>query len=471
MSSMQKLCFLNTLRQASASGRIPVIPDIKCVSPKDGDLMRGRDPRAIACNLAAGGAPVLSVVTEGAHFGGSMDLLKDICRAVNVPVLRKDFIEEEADLDRTKEAGADAVLLMVSCLGEERLTGLYHAALSRGLTPFVETHTPESLRFALHRLKAPLIGINHRDILVLEKDDGNVSLTQQLLDGTVPLPDAREGGASPLIVAESAMHTPSEVRSAIRAGADAALVGTGILTAPDPVRMYQRMTRRAGLKICGLMSEADVDACLENHVDLCGFVTEYPVPVRWNLTEAQAAPLIRRAHNAGTRTCIVTGGSFSHVLSLAKKLKPDYVQLHFRETLEETVRICQALHAEGISLIRSVPMNPAERLAMFGTDSLPDSLRMLDSSPADAILIDSRDAENAASGGGRILSEGNMTQKLRDTLRNLRSPLFCGGGITAENAAGIMALLHPDCLDVMTGAEDPHGRKDARKIRSILASY
>ena len=96
---------------------------------------------------------------------------------------------------------------------------------------------------------------------------------------------------------------------------------------------------------------------------------------------------------------------------------------------------------------------------------------MLDSSPADAILIDSRDAENAASGGGRILSEGNMTQKLRDTLRNLRSPLFCGGGITAENAAGIMALLHPDCLDVMTRAEDPHGRKDARKIRSILASY
>ena len=218
--------FLNALKNKYSSGCIPLIPDIKCISPKDGDLMRGRDPRAVAKELAGAGAPAISVVTETKDFGGSMELLRDICAAARVPVLRKDFIETEADLDETKEAGAAAILLMISCLGTEKLTALYHAAVSRGLTPFVETHSAEELDYALHILKAPLIGINNRNILVLERDDGDVSLTQSLLAGTL------SGGA--FIVAESAMQTPEDVRAAIRAGAKAALVGTGILKAQDP---------------------------------------------------------------------------------------------------------------------------------------------------------------------------------------------------------------------------------------------
>lgn len=451
--------YLDALKNQYSSGCIPVIPDIKCISPKDGDLMRGRDPRAIAKELADAGAPAISVVTEAREFGGSMELLREICAAVCVPVLRKDFIETEADLDETKEAGAAAILLMISCLGTEKLTALYHAAISRGLTPFVETHDAKELDFALHTLKAPLIGINNRNILVLERDDGDVSLTRSLLSGV-------ESGDA-FIVAESSMQTPEDVRSAIRAGAHAALVGTGILLAPSPARMYRQMAHRTGLKICGLMSEADVDACLQHAVDICGFVTKYPVPVRWNLSAEMALPLIRRAEQGGSKTCIVTGGNVDDVVSLARQLRPDYVQLHYRETLEETGRIARALHEERISVIRSVPLSEEERLAMFHTGSFTEALQALDASLVDAILIDSRDAGNAADGGTGLFGQCGIPSELAYVLKDIRKPLLCGGGITAENAAEIISAMQPDYLDVMTGAESPDGKKSAGRIRQI----
>ena len=113
--------FLEALKNRKAEGGIPLIPDIKCFSPKEGDLMKGRDPVVLAQMMAQAGACAVSVVTEEKEFHGSMELLKQVCGAVKVPVLRKDFITCEKDLDETKAAGADAILLMVSCLGEEPL--------------------------------------------------------------------------------------------------------------------------------------------------------------------------------------------------------------------------------------------------------------------------------------------------------------------------------------------------------------
>ncbi len=131
--------FLDALKKKKETGMIPVIPDIKMFSPKEGDLMRGRDPVAYAKALAGAGAPVLSVVTEEKEFHGSLKMLRDITSQVNVPVLRKDFIESAEELDDTVNAGASAILLMVACLGEKRLEELYRQALERGLLPLVET--------------------------------------------------------------------------------------------------------------------------------------------------------------------------------------------------------------------------------------------------------------------------------------------------------------------------------------------
>ena len=486
--------FLESLRKTAAAGRIPLIPDIKCYSPKDGDLTRGRDMTQVALALKAAGAPVLSVVTEEKEFHGSLALLKKIADATGLPILRKDFIETEADLDKTRAAGADAILLMYACLGRERLHALYQAALKRDLTPLVETHTAEELRWAAE-LGAPLVGINNRNIRILERDDGDVSLSESLLKTF-----KNENAAAPFLVVESAIRDGADVRRAIRSGADAVLVGTAILKADDPACAFRRMTRLAGLKICGHQTEDDVRASLTAGADLLGFVTEYPVPVRWNLTAAQAAPLLALARGEGAgsadgtmtgsssdacaktcpmtgassaervKTCIVTGGASAKVLALARQLRPDFVQLHYTETLAETQEIARALAADGIAVIRSVSGDRAMRKAAYGTDELPEIINLLLQSAVSGILLDSRDAGNAARGGSGVLGEmgGELTPALRDKIRAAGKLLIVGGGITAENAAAVYRTFAPDVLDVMTGAEDADGRKSAERIRQYI---
>ena len=488
------MVFLEALKKRRSEGLIPVIPDIKCFSPKDGDLMRGRDPVEIAKTLEKAGACVLSVVTEEREFRGSMELLRAVCAAVRVPVLRKDFIETVRDLEETKEAGAAAILLMYSCLGKEKLEFLYREALQMGLLPFVETHTGEELSYA-EQLGAPLIGINNRNILLLERDGGDVSHAAGLLTG---LRDHLRGGdaaedpacAEPFLVVESGLQCGADVRTAVRSGADAALVGTAILREEDPAAMYRAMSRPCDLKICGLMNREGAELCVRNHVDMLGFVTEYPADVPWNLQREETKALLESCRAAGkteksggyAKTCIVTGGSTEKVLSLARELRPDAVQLHGRESLQETAETAQALKEEGILLIRSVPGTPALREEMFGTADLQQIAELLGRTETSAILLDSRDAGNAASGGGSIL-----TADLSDTHTPVGRKAFCsgsgmrpeagdglllviGGGLTADNVREGIRRFAPDMVDVMTGVEDLPGIKSGEKLSRLVHS-
>lgn len=223
--------FSGVLRARRIAGFVPVIPDIKCTSPGEGDLLRGRDPVEAAALLRDAGAPALSVVTEPVNFGGSLALLERIVRATGLPVLRKDFIENPDDVRRTRDAGADAMLLMCATLTEDALTELYEVALACGLEPLVEAHTPEELRFA-GRLGTKLIGINNRDILRLEKDGGGVATTTAL---------AYAAPSGALLVSESGLLGPDDVRAAISAGAHAVLVGTAIWRAADMRDFYESL--------------------------------------------------------------------------------------------------------------------------------------------------------------------------------------------------------------------------------------
>ncbi len=455
---------LTALKARKTQGLIPVIPDIKCFSPKEGDLLRGRDPVAIAKELASAGACALSVVTESSAFHGSLELLRRICAAVPVPVLRKDFVETKEDLQATKLAGASSILLMYSCLGKERLETLYRESLELDLVPFVETHTAEELRWA-GELGAHLIGINNRDILQLEKDDGDVSLAASLLH-TAP------DGA--FIVVESGLQNGADVRKAVRCGAGAALVGTAILKAPSLTAMFRSMTRPCNLKICGLMDTDGVYLCLQNQVDMLGFVTEYPVDVPWNLSRSKASALISCTQNAcssrgsNAKTCIVTGGSPEKVIRLAEELRPDFVQLHYTETLADTLQIANALHRLQIRIIRSIPSDIELRRLMFGRSELDEILSALQEISVDIFLFDSRDAGNAASGGGSILQAEKKTGL---SGRNPgMSPFMFGGGLNADNIRQALNLYSPDWLDIMTGSEISPGRKSETKIRKITAA-
>ncbi len=226
------LKFSAALRNQHRSGKIPVIPDIKCMSPQEGDLLLGRDPIKFAKALTAAGAPAISVVTEPKYFGGSPELLLLVAQATALPVLRKDFINTRAQLQESVELGASAVLLIASMLEKEQLFRLFEDALALGLEPLVETHN-ESEIYSANELNMTLIGINNRNIMELEMDDGSVSTTEKLAGLVRP---------NVLVVSESSITGPADVLQAIAAGAHAVLVGTAILRAKDPVEMYHNLS-------------------------------------------------------------------------------------------------------------------------------------------------------------------------------------------------------------------------------------
>ncbi len=198
---------------AEGEGRVPVIAEVKPTSP----TTEGRsetDPVAIAEAMVAGGAAALSVLTEPEHFGGSTEALSRVRAAVDVPVLRKDFLVREAQLDAV---AADAVLLIARFLGDD-LPAMVAAARDRGMEPLVEVHTPDELAAALDA-GATLVGVNNRDLGRLE-----VALdTFERVAATLP------ADAEVRLVAESGIESGADVRRMRAAGADALLIGTAIM--------------------------------------------------------------------------------------------------------------------------------------------------------------------------------------------------------------------------------------------------
>lgn len=223
--------FRAALEAARDAGRAPLIAEIKVRSPKEGDLLVGRDPVQLARRMESAGAACLSVVTEGRHFGGSLALLRTVAAAVSLPILRKDFVTGRDDVRATSEHGASCLLLIAASLPWPKLVGLHEEAHRHGLETLVEVHDASQLRQAL-TLDLDLLGINNRDISRLETDDGTVANTIRLL-GKVP------AGVS--TISESAISDPEEVRGVLAAGGLGVLIGTSILKVRDPEQAIRRL--------------------------------------------------------------------------------------------------------------------------------------------------------------------------------------------------------------------------------------
>ena len=191
-----------------------IIIDFKPISPQYGDLFKGRNPLDVARRLEKAGILGLSVVTENEHFGGSLDLLRSLVKTVSLAVLRKDFIKTEDDLYETLDYGAKGVLLI--CATMENIGALHEKALSIGLKPVVEVHTQDEMKQA-ESMGARIIGINNRDITVLEKDSGTINLTLDLIK-TAPK------GA--YVISESGISCREDAQRVLDAGANAVLIGT-----------------------------------------------------------------------------------------------------------------------------------------------------------------------------------------------------------------------------------------------------
>ena len=236
MTLTQQACSLvSAIAMRKREDQIPVIAEIKVRSPKAGDLLRGRDPVRLAQRMCACPIAGLSVVTEPTHFGGSLDLLRDISDAVSVPIMRKDYYRTPRDIEETKEAGADVVALNLSLLADETISSLGKAAIQSRIELLLAVHsTEETRRVARLNVRPDLIGINNRDIKVQETDDGNLSHTESLI------PFLSKGVP---IISESSILDAADARRARAAGADAILVGTSILIADDLERTIHTLVK------------------------------------------------------------------------------------------------------------------------------------------------------------------------------------------------------------------------------------
>ena len=210
--------------RAETADRVPVIAEIKPTSPTT-DGTREDDPVELATSMVAGGAAALSVLTEPDHFGGSVETLRRIRGAVDVPVLRKDFLVDEAQLDA---AESDVVLLIARFVGDD-LPSLLAAARDRGFQVLVEVHDREELTAAVEA-GATYIGVNNRDLARLVVDLETFESVAPAVPEDVTL------------VAESGISTPADVRRMREAGADALLIGSAIM-AGDVEATTRTLTR------------------------------------------------------------------------------------------------------------------------------------------------------------------------------------------------------------------------------------
>ena len=234
------------------------IAEIKRRSPSAGDLRPDADPARIAPAYAAAGAAAISVLVDE-RFAGSWDDLRAARAATDAPLLAKGFFSTPDDLRTAKRAGADAVLLLLRDLDDATTTALMDEASRLGLDTLVEAHDRPELERAI-ALQAPVVGVNARDLATFAIDRA----AQLELVAAIP--------SNRVVIAESGIASRAQGAAAELAGADAILVGSTLMRAPDPAAKLAELLSRPLVKVCGLTLEEDVAAAAESGADLLGFV-------------------------------------------------------------------------------------------------------------------------------------------------------------------------------------------------------
>ena len=420
--------FLASLR----AGGTRVIAEVKHRSPSAGTILP--EPAAaipaVARAYRRAGAAAISVVTEPDFFGGDLAWLGEVKRISGLPVLMKDFVVDEAQLDLALSLGADAVLLIVSVLPGDGLAHLHAAARERGLAVLVEAHDEEEVGRALSA-GAEVVGLNARDLGTFEVDlDRIVALGRRLPPDVVR-------------VAESGIHAPGDVARLAAAGFDAFLVGESLLRSGDPARAL-RALRGEGtteVKVCGVTREEDLAAAEELGADWIGLNLSARSPRR---VSVQVARALREASRfAKGVVAVVAGNGVREAGEIVHAVAPDALQWH------------DGLDARS-GLAVPVPVWQAVKV---GKDPLGEAA----SWPADVLLLDAAHASLA--GGTGETWDWSLFAHFPATRK-----VFVAGGLSPENVARAIAECAPAGVDVASGVENAPGIKDRGKLAAFLAA-
>jgi indole-3-glycerol phosphate synthase/phosphoribosylanthranilate isomerase len=234
------------------------IAEVKRRSPSAGDLRPDADPGALAAGFERAGAAAVSILVD-ARFAGSIDDLRAARAATELPLLAKGFFSTPAQLEEMRDAGADAVLLLLRDLGDQSVMEMMQAARALRIDALVEAHDSDELQRGID-LGADPIGINARDLSTFRIDRAAA------LELVANAPEDR------IVVAESGIGSRARGAAAELAGADAILVGSALMRAPDPAAKLAELISRPLVKVCGLTREEDVAVTAEAGADLAGFI-------------------------------------------------------------------------------------------------------------------------------------------------------------------------------------------------------
>lgn len=416
--------FLAALRGGGAR----VIAEIKHRSPSAGVILPDAEGRveSVARAYRRGGAAALSVVVERDFFGGDPGWIPRAKAASGLPVLMKDFVVDEVQLDLAVALGADAVLLIAAALDDAALLRLHRAAEERGLAPLVEAHDEGEIHRAL-AAGAALVGVNARDLTTFEVD----------LPGTARLGALLPAGA--VRVAESGIGTRGDVERLSRAGYGAFLVGESLLRSGDEARALRELRGEGTteVKVCGVTRAEDLEACRAAGIDYVGFNFSPRSPRRLESTISSA--LREAAAFAKGVVAVFAGNDPAEVLEVASAVRPDVLQL-----------------TDPPGEARAWPL-PVWQTVRVGRDDLGAAARW----PGEAFLFDS--AVGGLSGGtGRTFD----WRLLDDVPRN--RPWILAGGLTPENVGEAVRRVGPDAVDVASGVESAPGIKDGARIESFV---
>ncbi|QQK79870.1 indole-3-glycerol phosphate synthase TrpC [Salicibibacter cibi] len=225
--------FKQALAYAANRDGIGLIAEIKRASPSKGVLAEDLDVVERAKAYEAGGADAISVLTDGPYFQGSIMDLVAVKRAVNVPVLRKDFIVDERQIEESARIGADAILLIASVLEPDHLKDMAEMAQAIGLETLVEVHTKDELERLLDVYGPSMIGINNRNLQTFATDTEQT----RALSASVP--------AGSFIISESGIHSAGDVTFVAKAGAKAMLIGERLVSDGDPEKTIPDLKKGA----------------------------------------------------------------------------------------------------------------------------------------------------------------------------------------------------------------------------------
>src|SRR6266702_3511921 len=418
--------------------QIRLIAEVKRASPSKGLLAPHLDPVELARSYEANGATAISVLTEPHFFLGSPEYLTAIKQAVNIPVLRKDFIMDEYQVYEARAWGADAILLICAILDDQQLRHLLKAAHDQHMHCLMEVHNAGETRRAV-AAGAVVIGINSRDLVTFDLNPSLVRELRQLIP------------ADRVVVAESGIHTAADARRLARYDVQAMLVGESLVKSNDVATQMRSLLQGANesvqVKICGLRTQEHLNAAIDAGADMLGFVFYEPSHrylVPQGVQALWASPINREPteQRLPDLVGVFVNKDAGFINDVAEQVGLHFVQLHGHESPE----FCQQIK------------RPVLKALHLHTHADKGMIKAYQETTWRILL----DTPTPSWGGTGVTHDWSLARSVATEI-----PIMLAGGLTPENVAEAISQVHPWGIDVSSGVET-NKQKDITKIRTFI---